>query len=42
MVLCVWVCTQEEYFEQLELSSTLYIGNLSFYTTEDQVGGKVQ
>lgn len=29
---------QEEYFQQLELSSTLYIGNLSFYTTEDQVG----
>ncbi len=28
---------QEEYFEQLEKSSTLYIGNLSFYTTEDQV-----
>lgn len=28
---------QEEYFQQLELSSTLYIGNLSFYTTEDQV-----
>ncbi|KAF8065861.1 CBP20 [Scenedesmus sp. PABB004] len=29
--------TKEEYFEQLEKSSTLYIGNLSFYTTEDQV-----
>ena len=28
---------QEEYFEQLAKSSTLYIGNLSFYTTEDQV-----
>jgi RNA recognition motif-containing protein len=28
---------QEEYFQQLDLSSTLYIGNLSFYTTEDQV-----
>jgi hypothetical protein len=35
MLLCV---SQEEYFKQLELSSTLYIGNLSFYTSEDQVG----
>lgn len=34
----VVVLLQEEYFQQLELSSTLYIGNLSFYTTEDQVG----
>lgn len=41
-VLCADTCAdvllmQEEYFQQLELSSTLYIGNLSFYTTEDQV-----
>lgn len=34
----VMLFLQEEYFQQLELSSTLYIGNLSFYTTEDQVG----
>jgi hypothetical protein len=30
---------QEEYFARLAASATLYIGNLSFYTTEDQVGG---
>eukprot|EP00775_Hariotina_reticulata_P013290 gene13290-13420_t len=28
---------KEEYFKQLDMSSTLYIGNLSFYTTEDQI-----
>jgi RNA recognition motif-containing protein len=28
---------QEEYFARLAASATLYIGNLSFYTTEDQV-----
>jgi nuclear cap-binding protein subunit 2 len=26
--------TQEEYFERLDLSTTLYMGNLSFFTTE--------
>lgn len=36
-VACCSFLLQEEYFRQLELSSTLYIGNLSFYTTEDQV-----
>lgn len=29
-------CAQDEYFEQLGKSATLYIGNLSFYTSEDQ------
>ncbi|WIA17163.1 hypothetical protein OEZ85_014048 [Tetradesmus obliquus] len=29
--------TKDEYFEQLDKSSTLYIGNLSFYTSEDQI-----
>jgi len=29
--------TQEDYFARLASSATLYIGNLSFYTTEDQV-----
>lgn len=33
---------QDEYFEQLRKSSTLYIGNLSFYTSEDQVGNHEQ
>ncbi|KIY98456.1 nuclear cap-binding protein subunit 2 [Monoraphidium neglectum] len=28
--------TKEEYFARLAASATLYIGNLSFYTTEDQ------
>lgn len=28
---------QEEYFERLAASATLYIGNMSFYTTEEQV-----
>lgn len=30
-------CSVEEYDQKLLLSSTLYVGNLSFYTTEDQV-----
>ncbi|KAJ3411525.1 Nuclear cap-binding protein subunit 2 [Chytridiales sp. JEL 0842] len=29
--------TQEEYFEKLSTSTTLYVGNLSFYTTEEQI-----
>eukprot|EP00878_Enallax_costatus_P006773 GHUV01007099.1.p1 GENE.GHUV01007099.1~~GHUV01007099.1.p1 ORF type:complete len:274 (+),score=116.75 GHUV01007099.1:449-1270(+) len=29
--------TKDEYFEQLAKASTLYIGNLSFYTSEDQI-----
>lgn len=29
--------TREEYFRKLNASSTLYVGNMSFYTTEDQV-----
>eukprot|EP00731_Ephydatia_muelleri_P030435 Em0021g958a len=30
-------CSAEEYDQKLLLSSTLYVGNLSFYTTEDQM-----
>eukprot|EP00736_Rhodelphis_marinus_P000515 Rmarinus@m.13458 len=30
-------CTKEEYQKRLEESTTLYIGNLSFYTTEEQI-----
>ena len=29
--------TQVEYFERLDLSTTLYMGNLSFFTTEQQI-----
>ncbi|GBF93677.1 hypothetical protein Rsub_06780 [Raphidocelis subcapitata] len=29
--------TKEEYYERLGASSTLYVGNMSFYTSEDQV-----
>jgi hypothetical protein len=29
--------TQEEYEQALLASTTLYIGNMSFYTTEEQV-----
>jgi len=29
--------THEEYLEALKKSSTLYVGNLSFYTTEEQI-----
>jgi nuclear cap-binding protein subunit 2 len=30
-------CTQEEWQTALKISTTLYIGNLSFYTREEQV-----
>lgn len=29
--------TQEQFEQRLKESTTLYIGNLSFYTTEEQV-----
>lgn len=29
--------TQDEFSERLRLSTTVYVGNLSFYTTEDQI-----
>eukprot|EP00347_Sterkiella_histriomuscorum_P009636 403340450 len=29
--------TQEEYFQKIKTSTTLYVGNLSFYTREDQL-----
>eukprot|EP00959_Pyramimonas_sp_CCMP1952_P120591 2521368-Pyramimonas_sp.AAC.1 len=29
--------TQEEYEESLRISTTVYVGNLSFYTTEEQI-----
>jgi nuclear cap-binding protein subunit 2 len=29
--------TQEEFDERLRTSSTVYVGNLSFFTTEDQI-----
>jgi RNA recognition motif-containing protein len=31
-------CLQEQYFHLIAKSSTLYIGNLAFVTTEEQVG----
>ena len=32
-----WNGTKEEYFAELDKSRTLYVGNLSFYTSEEQV-----
>jgi hypothetical protein len=32
-----FVGSQAEFEECLQLSTTLYIGNLSFYTTEEQI-----
>eukprot|EP00894_Picocystis_sp_ML_P004787 jgi/Pico_ML_1/55304/g1005.t1 len=29
--------TQEEFEERLRTSTTVYVGNLSFYTTEEQI-----
>ncbi len=29
--------TQEQFEERLRTSTTVYVGNLSFYTTEDQI-----
>jgi RNA recognition motif-containing protein len=42
LLLLLLLLLQEEYFEQLDKSSTLYIGNLSFYTSEDQVGAAAE
>ena len=39
-MLCVCACVQlshEEYSEKLKTSQTLYVGNLSFYTAEEQI-----
>jgi nuclear cap-binding protein subunit 2 len=29
--------TEQEYFNKLDQSTTIYVGNLSFYTSEEQV-----
>lgn len=37
IVIIVAPMLQEEYFEALATSTTVYIGNLSFFSTEEQV-----
>lgn len=32
-----WAGSEEEYFRAIDNSTTLYVGNLSFYTSEDQI-----
>lgn len=32
-----WHGTPEEYYHALETSTTVYVGNLSFYTREEQI-----